>query len=269
MANTSNLFSMNMFPQTDGTHIPGGMGAVNNAPVLQEAPWTSIPLAGRGTGTNTGSNNGITVTPYSSSSGTSSSGFPGVPGASSFPGNTAGGVPMDTSALFGASGFAHDKDLPNKLNKLFGGGMGATILQMLQTGGFNPAVAQAFINAMIPQEQRGIQNIANEFSNSGLRNSSAAAVGMGDFESQFNSQIMSMLGQMENQSTDRQFSLLSQIMNPAHAEKANEASIFDMISGGLGMASGVISSGALGGLGIYDPGDLFSKIPIPGMGNSP
>jgi hypothetical protein len=258
MANTSNLFNMNMFPQTDGTHIPGGMGAVNNAPVLQEAPWTSIPLAGRGTGTNAGSNNGITVTPYSSTGATSPT---GVPGAGSFPANTTGGVPMDMSALFGASGFAHDKDLPNKLNKLFGGGMGATILQMLQTGGFNPAVAQAFINAMIPQEQRGMQNIANEFSNSGLRNSSAAAVGMGDFESQFNTQIMSMLGQMENQATDRQFSLLSQIMNPAHAEKANEASIFDMISQGIGLAGDVLTGGTLGALG--------SMIPIPGMGKQP
>jgi hypothetical protein len=258
---------MNMFPQTDGTHIPGGMGAVNNAPVLQEAPWTSIPLSGRGTGTvgggtGTTSNNGITVTPYSSTGATSTgSAAPGGPAGSSFPGNTAGGVPMDMSALFGASGFANDKDLPNKLNKLFGGGMGATILQMMKTGGFNPAVAQAFINAMIPQEQRGIQNIANEFSNSGLRNSSAAAVGMGDFESQFNSQIMSMLGQMENQSTDRQFSLLSQIMNPAHAEKANEASIFDMISQGVGLAGDVLSGGTLGALG--------SMIPIPGMGKQP
>lgn len=246
MAQSASLFDSTMFASPSGSHIPGVGNYGANSPVLQEAPWTSIPLSGHGTGT----------VPFAANTG-------GVPGS---------GI-IDPTGLAAPGGYGtmgYDPKLPNKLNHLFGGGLGATVLQALQTGGFDPKVAQAFIQAMMPAESRGMESIANEFGNVGLRNSSAAAIGMGDFQTQFAQQIMATLAGMKENATNRQYSILQNTIAPTGAQsKANEMSTWDMISAGLGLAGDVISGGALGGAGIFDMGDLFSKIPIPGIGKKP
>lgn len=250
----------NPFPtNTPGSHIPGAGNAGSNSSVLNTPFTTNIGMSGPSAAV------GVNVAPSVGNGGSSPTSTIPVPPntGKEFTANGTSTNPLDLSSFGNITG--NDKDLANKLNHLFGGGMGATILQMLQTGGFSQADAQAFINAMLPQEARGRESVLNSFGNLGLRDSSSAEIGLGDFESQFASQEMATLAGMREQAINRSFGLLGQIMPTAAHSKANESSIFDMINQALGLGSSVISSGALGGLGINDPADLLAKL---GIGSS-
>jgi hypothetical protein len=77
-------------------------------------------------------------------------------------------------------------DITKALHKAgFSAGVAGELANFLQSGaGFNPAVAQALIAAMQPGVQRKEADILEQFSNMGLRGSSSAAIGLGDFLSQ-------------------------------------------------------------------------------------
>lgn len=250
----------NPFPtNTPGSHIPGAGNAGSNSSVLNTPFTTNIGMSGPSAAV--GVNTGTGVAPTRGYGGTTTSTIPVPPNVGKeFTANGTSTNPLDLSSFGNITG--NDKDLANKLNHLFGGGMGATILQMLQTGGFSQADAQAFINAMLPQEARGRESVLNSFGNLGLRDSSSAEIGLGDFESQFASQEMATLAGMREQAINRSFGLLGQIMPTAAGEKANEMSTWDMIQMGLQMAAGVATGvpaiGALGGGAVGAAGGAIS-----------
>lgn len=91
----------------------------------------------------------------------------------------------------------------------YSGGIAALLTSFLQSGaGFNPQVAQALINAMGPSIARGEANIEEQFSATGNRFGSPAAVGLGDFFSQVNLDIGQIFSQMYEQAVTNYMDIL-------------------------------------------------------------
>lgn len=84
------------------------------------------------------------------------------------------------------------------------------LAEFLRSGaGFNPQVAQALINAMRPNIERSTENIAEQFSATGNRFGSPAAVGIGDFESQVNLNMDQIFAQLYEQSLNDYLTILT------------------------------------------------------------
>jgi hypothetical protein len=89
------------------------------------------------------------------------------------------------------------------------GGIASLLAEFMMSGaGFNPQVAQALINAMQPQVERGTENIMEQFSAMGNRFGSPAAVGLGDFESQVNLNMDQIFSQLYEDSVQNYLSIL-------------------------------------------------------------
>lgn len=81
------------------------------------------------------------------------------------------------------------------------GGIAALLAEFLMSGaGFNPQVANALINALQPQFQRGEESLVEQFSATGNRFSSDAAIGLGDYAAQTNLEVGQIFAQMYEQS---------------------------------------------------------------------
>lgn len=116
---------------------------------------------------------------------------PGPSNPYSFPANT-GGSPLPTTASLSS--------FPNPMG--YGGGsmgnvqqgmeqsgirpgMAQALTQLLASGmGYSPQAVQALLASLQPQIARGKADIMEQFGSAGLGQSSAAAIGLGDFESQ-------------------------------------------------------------------------------------
>ena len=109
-----------------------------------------------------------------------------VPGMTS-PMNTGGNnlATMNPASLWGFGQGTNNPlhDMTKAFQKAgFSAGIAGELANFLQSGaGFNPAVAQALIAAMQPGIQRGEADIMEQFSNLGLRGSSSAQIGLGDY----------------------------------------------------------------------------------------
>lgn len=119
------------------------------------------------------------------------------------------------------------------------GSFGNVLYNYLSTGaGYNPGVASALINQMQPLEARGRNRVLDAFGDEGLRFSSTAAIGLGDFESQFAADEAGILAQEYEHSQDRYAGLLSSLMGDTRDQHA--ASGFDfgsIIGAGFDIAS--------------------------------
>jgi len=141
------------------------------------------------------------------------------------------------------------------LDATYGVGQGTLIANMLTQGLFNPQVAQALINAMQPNIERGLVSTEGAFAGEGARFSSSAQIGVGDYESQATLGENQVLANLFTQDQQMQLNLLEQT-NPAVQQTiANENSggwLNDLL-GGLEIAGG-IASGGIGGAGLISGG---------------
>ena len=182
-------------------------------------------------------------TPYSF--GTNSSSIPGFGGGNDSFNFTANGTQnLNPFSLFGfpSSGTSgipggNSSFLPpvagKDLKDIYGKGIGNALAQFLSSGaGFNPGVIQAQMNAAMPIEARGVESIMNAMGAHGLSNSSTAALGVGDFESQFNAQLMNMFAQEYEQSVQNYLKVLTGVQSDAkdsHAQSSSPLSILSSI----------------------------------------
>ena len=145
------------------------------------------------------------------------------------------------------------------LDATYGVGQGTLIANMLTQGLFNPQVAQALINAMQPNIERGLVSTEGAFAGEGARFSSSAQIGVGDYESQATLGENQVLANLFTQDQQMQLNLLEQT-NPAVQQTiANENSggwLNDLL-GGLEIAGGAamaVASGGIGGSGLISGG---------------
>jgi hypothetical protein len=148
------------------------------------------------------------------------------------------------------------------LDATYGVGQGTLIANMLTQGLFNPQVAQALINAMQPNIERGLVSTEGAFAGEGARFSSSAQIGVGDYESQATLGENQVLANLFTQDQQMQLNLLEQT-NPAVQQTiANENSggwLNDLlggleIAGGIGLTVATGGAAALGGSGLISGG---------------
>jgi len=191
--------------------------------------------------------------------GQASGGFSGMPGMPSGPMSSTSGVPgagsfnaNGTSTFGNPSFFSGGSTVPggssgmpgfpqvtgSVFKDLYGHGVGDALQQFLNSGaGFNQNVVNAEMNAAMPIEARGRENIMNAMGGHGLAGSSSAAVGVGDFESQFNAQLENMFAQQYEQSVSRYLDVLMGTKQDAKENNAQQGNWMSMLSG---IASSVI-----------------------------
>lgn len=172
----------------------------------------------------------------SSSTGTSPFGVP----QTNFPANGIGSIPFSTGSTFagGGSSFPGFPQLGTKsLDKLYGKDVGRALTGFLNSGaGFNPQVVQAQIDAAMPIEAHTVARLQSMFGNVGNAYSSTAALGVGDFESQFNASLEGIFAQEYEQSVQNYINILTGTLAPAkQQEQAQKPSFLD-IAGNIASA---------------------------------
>ena len=199
-------------PTAPSNTFPGFMQPHPDSTVYRGGEQKSVPL---GAGGNNRSGDGGSPGSMPEPSDPSQSGLgstpltgpglftPVAPAQQPAPGFPANGVASSTNlAGFppvggGTSGLTSLGNIPGMTPQ-----MSQLLLNFLQSGaGFNPQVAQAMINALQPQVQEGEENLIEQFSTGGQRNSSSAQVGLGDYLSQVNLNEQQIFAQMYEQST--------------------------------------------------------------------
>lgn len=81
------------------------------------------------------------------------------------------------------------------------GGIAALLAEFLMSGaGFNPQVANALVAALQPQFQRGEESLIEQFSATGNRFGSPAAIGLGDYAAQTNLDVGKIFADLYEQS---------------------------------------------------------------------
>jgi hypothetical protein len=178
-------------------------------------------------------------TGMSKSSGLTSStnGLPAIGPASNAPifGTTPGGIQSLSSALPGSN-----QNSINALTGAYGTGTGDVLANLLYGQGlFNPQVASAYLNAMQPAYNQGIATQEQAFGAEGARFGSAAALGIGNFSSQFALNEQQTLASMFLQSQGEELNLLQSVLPTIHSEHANSSGILGDILGGLEVAGGI------------------------------
>jgi hypothetical protein len=185
------------------------------------------------------------VSPYTNPTGTASnrgtigitgSVYPAIGPSANAPIFGATGIQSLNSGLPGAS---NNQNLINMLNKAYGTGTGELLDSILSGGLFNPQTAEAFLNAMQPAYGQGIASQEQAFGAEGARFGSAAALGIGNFSSQFALNEQQTLASMFLQSQGEELNLLQTILPTIHSEKANSGGILSDILGGLEAAGGI------------------------------
>lgn len=218
-------------------------GTSNNAPP---------PIPG-GYGNPTGAN--IGVVPAIKTSGVAPSGGGGQPlfpaygpiGPSptqppAYNAPTYGGTSLQglSSGLPGVKGNAGS--IRNELVRAYGPGVGNLLFSVLNKGLFNPQVAAAFLNAQQPGITRGEATIEGAFGDAGARFSSAAALGIGDYQSTVQLNQQQVLASLFETAQNQELSLLTNTLSTLHTEEASShSSIFGDIVGGLEIAGGIAS----------------------------
>jgi hypothetical protein len=188
-----------------------------------------------------------------------------------FPSSSGGGLPFPVSANgpasnagpwgtgtslqglntgLNASNTSWDQNLFNELGRAYGKGTGQLLGDILSNGLFNPQIAAAFLNAQQPGIARGQANIQGSFADAGARFSSAAGIGLGDFNSQVQLNQQQTLAQLYENAQQEQLSVLSAVLPTLHTEEANHSGgLMHDIIGGLELAGGIGIDAFTGGLG--------------------
>lgn len=182
------------------------------------------------------------------SQGQASGGFNGVPGMPSSTGVPGSNFPANGTTTFGSNffGSGNTNSIPGAssgfpglpqvqgsvFKDLYGHGVGDALQQFLNSGaGFNQNVVNAEMNAAMPLQARGVADIMNAMGSHGLSGSSTAAIGVGDFESQFNAQLENMFAQQYEQSVQNYLKVLTGTQQDAKENNAQQGNWMSMISG--------------------------------------
>lgn len=143
---------------------------------------------------------------------------------------------MDTQGIIG------------DLMKTYGKGYGSLLSGALfGGGGFNPAVAQAQMAAMMPGFIRSQNDLLSAFGAEGNRFSSGAALGLGDLAANFDLGQSQIFANEYEQGVNNILSLMTGLAPTMHAEQANKSNLFDQIAGGLEIAAGIAGAPFTGG----------------------
>ena len=157
-------------------------------------------------------------------------------------------IPFSNAVLNPGQGL-NTAGLTDSLNNILGNGLGSTISSWLQNGaGFNPAIAQALIAQMNPQIAQGRANIMSEFGAAGAGDSSAAALGLSNYDAQSALNQNSILAQLFSQASQTENSDLmglSQLGEQA-ASSGGFWGNLGSILGGVGSLAMGLGSGGLG-----------------------
>jgi len=205
---------------------------------------------------------------YGNPTGANTHGF-GPGGGGAFPSIPLFGSPSYNVGAFStgqgiaglSSGFSTNdpgrtRDLYNYLGSAYGKGPGQLIGNMITQGLFNPQIAAAFLNAQAPGISRGEAGIQSSFADAGARFSSAAALGLGDFESQVQLNQQQTLASLFENAQSQQLGLLENVLPTIHQERANQGSWTNDLLGGLEILGGAIAAPFSGGasLGLLTSG---------------
>jgi hypothetical protein len=234
----------------------------NNAP-------PPIPGNTNPTGTNNGVGYGGTAFPSYPMYGSPSSGV-----VSPSANNPVFGTGGSMSGL--STGSPTSTSFGSMLNSIYGSGMASYLDNIFQNGLFNPQVAASFLNAMQPGNAQGLASVQDSFGAEGSRFGSAAALGIGNYESQVNLNEQSTLAGLYENAQSQQLSLLESILPSEQQEKANQGSWVDDLIGGGEIAGGLALTlgtggigGLLGGASLIGQGSsTLSKGLAPGVGSS-
>lgn len=201
---------------------------------------------------------------YGSPSGGLNSSFPNYPMFGGSPSGTGGYItPTANMGIYGSpssgiQGLSSGNGLPyggndfglmGELDSAYGEGVGHSIDSILTQGLFNPQVAAAYMNAMQPSYNRGVASLETAFGAEGSRFGSAAALGIGDFSSQFSLNEQQTMATMYMQAQQEQLQLLEGILPTMHAEAAN-GGIWGDVLGGLEAVGGVVAAPFTGGMSL-------------------
>lgn len=226
----------------------GMPGTGNNAP--PPVPGNTNP-----TGTNKGVGFGGVSFPSYPVFGAPQTGSPVTPSANApiFGTPSTGGTPNSSGGLQNLnSGFDlgnNWQNFANMLGKAYGKGPGQAIYNILSKGLFNPQEAAAFLNAMQPSINQGLASVQNSFGAEGSRFGSAAALGIGNYESQVNLNEQQTLASMFMQAQQEQLQLLEGVLPTLQHERANQGSWIDKFIGFNELTTGLLTgnSGAVSG----------------------
>lgn len=223
-------------------------------PTSNNAPLPIPGGYGNPTGANTGGYGGASNNPYTAFN------FPaygspvqGVGGAGG-PAYNVG--PYNATNLGGlnaglmAYGQGYGTQLYNDLGKAYGKGTGQLLGNLLSGQLYNPAVAAAYLNAQQPGIAQGQASILGAFGDAGARFSSAAGVGLGNYNSQVQLNQQQMLAQLYEQAQNQELNVLSGVLPTLQQEQANKGSWMNDVVGGLEMVGGIgidaVTAGTLG-----------------------
>lgn len=159
----------------------------------------------------------------------------------------AGNMGNLSSGLGFQYGKDYGSDIYNRLGTAFGKGPGQLLGNILSGGLYNPQVAAAFLNAQQPGIARGMAGIEGAFGDAGARFSSAAALGLGDYQSQVQLNQQQMLAQLFQHSQDQEMSLLEGLLPTLHQERADEGGWLNKVIGGIETVGGIAAAPFTGG----------------------
>lgn len=279
--NTSSPFEFGNLPfnanpvggMNNGLNLSGAWasGGFNTTGQPSSSGYNSFYGTGTNTPTNSSSLFGVPTNQFPAfgtpSVGGSTVPFNGMPATSPGANNNFGFNPSTGLPTIGGPGLgvqsANQGPFPqidtNQLKKLYGNAIGGALTQFLNSGaGYNPQVVQALINQAMPLEAKGNARLMSDFGNTGNAYSSTAALGIGDFESQFNSALSGQMAQLYEQSVQNYIQVLESTMGAAQAGKAQAITPMSILS--------ELGGGALAGLSSSNKGnDPFTAI-LAGLG---
>jgi len=216
--------------------IPGAQNPAGSQ-VSMPAPFSG------GTTASGGSTN-----PYMNPVSTSTTASPTNPyagsfGAYGFPGNTSAPSPVGVGTTPNAPNIigtgtgsgnltgGQNKALESQLDKTYGKGMGALLLQFMNSGaGYNPQVLQQLFSQLQPQFANQQQNLLQQFSASGNRFGSGAQTGFADLLGQQSETEGSIAANLYEQSIQNYMQILEGTSGADASRIAQTPSTFDDIA---------------------------------------
>jgi hypothetical protein len=231
-ANVVGIQASPISPVSGLRSVTGAIGSQTN-PLLPGYPsGQAVPSTGAVSPTS-----GVTPAPFSANAGPyGSTGLPNI--GSALPGtNVSGGLQQ--------AGYP--------------GSVADALSQFLQGGaGYNPQVAQALLASLQPGIERGSQQIVEQYGASGLGNSSAAAIGLGDYLSQANLNEGQILSGLYENSVQNYMNVLTGAKKQGPGTLGDISALLAGLGGGQGIAGIAGLIGKLFGAGSSTAGTATS-----------
>lgn len=137
----------------------------------------------------------------------------------------------------------------NQVGKAYGPGTG----QALETEFgqlFNGNTVAAYLNAMQPGISQGQSNILSSFGAEGSRFGSAAAYGLGQYNSGVQLNEGQLISQMYQNAINQEINITESMMPTLHSERANQGGILGDVLGGLETIGGIAAAPFTGGMSL-------------------